>query len=200
MTWTSPWDVHFQSTSCNSWTFWRQRQLPPGRWWGANMKSRCEELHRNCWNRRDEGMRSLRYCWTRSTPEDARERSVAPYSATTERPSGLLFQSVFSYLPVSNVGDPAVYQGRHRTYPVSLLFVFFSGKETCLHGPLGAMRCSTGDLITMGQRPLPFIDVGWKESYPYKRHFKLHEQQDTYSDFLNGWTHQQPQHMLVEQA
>lgn len=151
-------------------------------------------------DRRDEGMGSLWYCWTRSTPEDARERSIAPYSTTTERPSGLWFQSVFSYLPVSNVDYPAVYQGRHKTYPMSLLFVFFSGKEIWLRGPLDAMGCSIGDLIAAGQGPLPFIDVGWKESYPYKRHFKLHEQQDTYSDFLNGWTHQQPQHMLVEQA
>lgn len=60
---------------------------------------------------------------------------------------------------MSNMGDPAVYQARHRTYPMSPLFVF-SGREIRLRGPLGATGHSAGDLIIAGQRPLPFIDVG----------------------------------------
>lgn len=48
-----------------------------------------------------------------------------------------------------DAGDPAVYQGRHRTYPMSPLFVF-SGKEIRLRGPLGAPGSSAGALITMG--------------------------------------------------
>lgn len=116
-------------------------------------------------DRRDEGMGFLWWCWTRATPEATREGSIVPSSTTTERLSGLLFWSACvllkSYLTMSNVGDPAVYQGRHKMYPMSLLFVF-SGKEIHLHGPLGATGRSAGDLVTAGWGPLPFIDVGWK--------------------------------------
>lgn len=107
-------------------------------------------------DRRDKGMGLLQGCWIRATPKGVREGSVVPSSTTTQRPSGLLFWSACvllkSYLAMSNVGDPAVYQGRHRTYPMSPLFVF-SGREIRLPGPLGAMGRSTGDLITAGRGP-----------------------------------------------
>lgn len=118
--------------------------------WKADAKS-CTGAFRTA-DRRDEGLGLVWWCWTRATPEPARERSVIPSSTGVRVSRWSLF--------VSNGWSYRVSGKTQDVSPVSALC--FSGKEIRLRGPLGAMGHSAGDLITMGQGPLLFIDADWK--------------------------------------
>lgn len=152
------------------------------------MKSRCQELLRRC----EDSRQKRWHCYSSAEPKPPqRLPAKALLSLLPQKPPGLLFWSVCLAEELFGCvwcGWCCSISGRHRTHPMSPLFVF-SGEEIRLHGPLGAMGHSIGGQISTAWGPLPLIDVGWTYSQPFRRHLELCGQQDTHSGFPDGWTH-----------